>query len=331
MRKRTFWPYALVPVLLLAVAWARLEGGEGSPAAEGDTLTPVKAVVAPTTEQSHCSSPDNLTTVSFALESLPGEREHWVDISFFDNGFLPGTYVSAGPLPATDTSYAWSGIKANEALYWRVNTLTDAGWSPSPTRLFVPCAATDLQSVSTCGGEESSVAFSWAAASEGAEQQWLDVSSFDNGFVPGTFRSVGPLPPEATAVEWDDLPGNAVVWRLNSLTPQGWRTSETRMISTCDQPEALHPRYTCVGDSVVVEFRWAPSSPPAVSQYIDLSLSLNGFVDGTYVSAGPLEATAQSFVWSGLRPNQPHFFRLNTLTADGWRSSVTRSFVPFCV
>jgi len=65
----------------------------------------------------------------------------WVDLSLFNNGFAPGTFLGAGPLPPQHGSLTWQGLLPAARHYLRVNTFTGAGWFPSQTISFqtLPC------------------------------------------------------------------------------------------------------------------------------------------------------------------------------------------------
>lgn len=76
-----------------------------------------------------------------ALSDAPGSIdgvEQWIDLSLFNNGFAPRTFIGAGPLPATFTSdeavpggFAWVGVLPGRTHYYRINTLYDDGrWRP---------------------------------------------------------------------------------------------------------------------------------------------------------------------------------------------------------
>lgn len=80
------------------------------------------------------------------------------------------------------------------------------------------------------------------------------------------------------------------------------------------------PTFTCRSDGASVRFSWRPASD-ASQEYLDLSLQDNGFAPGTYVSAGPLDGAASSYTWNGVRTNVRHYYRLNTLTVDGWQAA----------
>lgn len=58
--------------------------------------------------------------------------------------------------------------------------------------------------------------------------QWLDLSLTNSGFLPGTFASVGPLPPSETSFMWRGLtPGLTYYWRVNTFHGFYWAPSET--------------------------------------------------------------------------------------------------------
>lgn len=276
-----------------------------------------------------CSRSGTKADVTFYWQPPEGTLEQWLDLSTQDNGFQRPSARSAGPLSPDAHSYDWDDLTDNVPWFWRVNARTKDGWRALPTRVLTPCGAQGLASDSHCTDGAAAVDFRWTPSSMKIVSQWLDVSAFDNGFVPGTFRSVGPMSGDTAKITWESLPGAAVVWRLNTLTSKGWIGSETRPIAACDLPTPLHPRFTCTSNGAVVEFRWA-LGPQSEGQWLDLSRDLNGFVQGTFVSSGRLDPRAESFVWLGVVPNEPHYYRINARGANGWRTSVTRSFVAVC-
>ena len=104
-----------------------------------------------------------------------------------------------------------------------------------------------------------------------------------------------------------------------------------RLMSTPEKAEAnyaynVNPvAQACTSDGYVdVNFAWgAPMDGP---QWMDLSLSNNGFFPGTFIGIGPFGATDSSGHWSGLQPGLVHYLRINTLTPFGWQPSPTISF-----
>jgi len=50
----------------------------------------------------------------------------YVDITIFDNGFAPGTFI--GQNATGNQQFNWSGILANTTHYWRINHLGPSGW-----------------------------------------------------------------------------------------------------------------------------------------------------------------------------------------------------------
>lgn len=68
--------------------------------------------------------------------NLVNKSIQWLDLTRFDNGFAPGTFVSAGPLTTTESSHVWDGLEPGARHFWRVNTLTYGGWMTSATGTF---------------------------------------------------------------------------------------------------------------------------------------------------------------------------------------------------
>jgi hypothetical protein len=60
----------------------------------------------------------------------------FVDLSLFNNGWFPGTFLGAGPLFPAQNNLVWDGLLPGATHFVRVNTLTAFGWQPSPTFSF---------------------------------------------------------------------------------------------------------------------------------------------------------------------------------------------------
>jgi hypothetical protein len=83
----------------------------------------------------------------------------------------------------------------------------------------------------------------------------------------------------------------------------------------------------CNGGTSNANFTWYGNDPYALVQYLDLSLSDNGFAPGTFFSAGPLGATQNSVTLAQIRPGAPHFVRVNQqLWTGDWDPSPTFAF-----
>jgi hypothetical protein len=61
----------------------------------------------------------------------------FVDLSLFNNGFAPNTFLGSGPHAGNVQAIVWPGILTNIAHFWRVNAFTIFGWGPSLTGSFV--------------------------------------------------------------------------------------------------------------------------------------------------------------------------------------------------
>jgi beta-lactamase class A len=60
----------------------------------------------------------------------------FLDLSMFNNGFAPGTFIGAGPLPKDRWGFVWDGLRQGSTHYARVNTLTSEGWKSTPPLAF---------------------------------------------------------------------------------------------------------------------------------------------------------------------------------------------------
>jgi hypothetical protein len=63
-------------------------------------------------------------------------RQVWIDLTTNTN-WRAGTYISAGPFTASDSSFTWAGIKANTTHYYRITEqLASGAWVASVTSSF---------------------------------------------------------------------------------------------------------------------------------------------------------------------------------------------------
>ncbi len=113
---------------------------------------------------------------------------------------------------------------------------------------------------------------------------------------------------------------------VTSTPPTATATSTTVPVPVTS-PVLNFSNSVCVASSATVTFSWQPGSG-AISQYLDLSLSDNNFVDGTYVTTGELIPSTNSVTWNGIRPGLAHFWRVTAFTASGWVSSSFATFSP---
>ena len=83
-----------------------------------------------------CSNGKSNVTLSWTGTSSDG-LQIWIDLTLFDNGWQAGTFIGAGPLAGSATSYVWNGLDANKTHYIRVNQqLVDGRWDTSQTYRF---------------------------------------------------------------------------------------------------------------------------------------------------------------------------------------------------
>jgi hypothetical protein len=107
----------------------------------------------------------------------------------------------------------------------------------------------------------------------------------------------------------------------------------SRLLSTPEKAEAAAAynvnviSQSCTGDGYVrINLAWG--APMEGAQWVDLSLSNNGFFPGTFIGIGPFGAYDGTGTWSGLQPGLTHFLRINTVNQFGyWTPSQTINFV----
>jgi hypothetical protein len=73
--------------------------------------------------------------VSFLWGTSRGGPQ-WLDLSIFNDGFAPGTFISSGAFDRDRWGFVWDGLIQGTTHFARVNTLTSAGWKASDTVSF---------------------------------------------------------------------------------------------------------------------------------------------------------------------------------------------------
>ncbi len=173
--------------------------------------------------------PPSSATVTFSWQPPQGAFFYFLDLSLSDNNFVPGTFLGAGPLAPGTSTLTWQGLIPGLPHFWRVNAFTPDGWVTSATGAFVPCGGPALRGIdySCLGNGTASVRFHWAPGSPAGTLQFLDLTLFNNGFVPGTFLGGGPLPPTQQDLTWVGILANMqTYWRVNDLI-WGWNATPT--------------------------------------------------------------------------------------------------------
>jgi hypothetical protein len=215
--------FALALLALVAIPW-----GPGENKAEAFPNADNVAVV------SQACLSDGSVGINVAWTAY-NQGGQWVDLTLFDNGFVPGTFIGLGPLAAGQNSFIWEGIRPGLRHFLRINTLTGFGWQPSFTAAFfsrgdcLPYPAGNASNVSVPSQSclqngRVAATMTWTPSGQGV--QWADLSLFDNGFAPATFVGVGPMPPGQSSLTWDGLlPGYYHFLRINTGAPGGWAPS----------------------------------------------------------------------------------------------------------
>jgi hypothetical protein len=182
----------------------------------------------------------------------------------------------------------------------------------------------------SCSRSSATVDFSWTSPA-GATESWIDLSLTDNGFVGGSYQSVGPFAGSTNAYSWPGLKTyEPYFWRVGSKTAAGTVVSETGVFVACSEPILLASNPECNGKpEASVMFRWAPSVPAAQQQWLDVSTQ-SSFSSGSYTSYGYFAAGASAYKLDGVKTGT-YYYRVNSLLSGGeGRGTITRSFTVAC-
>jgi hypothetical protein len=192
-----------------------------------------------------------------------GHGVQWLDLSLFNNNFAPGTFIGAGPLSPGQNVLFWDGLLPGRPHFIRVNTASPEGWTPTQTLSFTTPTCTNFSGASNVQLTSHSclanglvrLNLQWQPSQQGV--QWVDFSTFNNGFVPGTFSGIGPLSPGQNTLTVDNMPDNRTLFvRVNTLTPVGWIAAPTIAFNTRNcQPSGFDT------DTVIVNGGATPQDP----------------------------------------------------------------------
>lgn len=180
-----------------------------------------------------------------------------------------------------------------------------------------------------CGEGSTELTFNWVPA-ESATEQWLDLSTSDNHFAPGTYRGF-KLTPGVKTMTTTTLSDNAPhYWRVNSRTADGWVASALGQFVPCGGPQLLWGPTICQSARfATVSFNWAPRADAIGYQWLELSSDVNFSSGATRV--GPLSVAAQSYRRGGFPVEERTYFRVAWEDSDGTRvTTPVASFVPDC-
>jgi hypothetical protein len=179
--------------------------------------------------------PDGTVRVTFGWTPSYGDSQ-WLDLSLSDNGFAPGTYVGVGVFGSLTGTFTWDGLTPGRTHFARVNTHIFLAWEPSQTSRFVTrtCARSSAAQLSSASPEQcNAMTFQWAPANPEGLLQWIDLSTANNGFAPGTHAQAGPFSGGVSGFYWPGLrQGTRHYWRVNTWTGSGWISSATGSFST---------------------------------------------------------------------------------------------------
>jgi hypothetical protein len=83
-----------------------------------------------------CSGSGRNTARAIFLWGTSRGGPQWVDLSIFNDGFAPSTFVSVGSLDRDRWGVVWDGLSQGTTHFVRVNTQTSLGWKASETLAF---------------------------------------------------------------------------------------------------------------------------------------------------------------------------------------------------
>jgi hypothetical protein len=174
-----------------------------------------------------------------------------VDISIFDNGFAPGTFIGSNADGVS--SLRWDGILTQTPHVWRVNSLIGGQWVASGPGAFVACGSPfPLQVNPVCQDRNLHTAdFRLATVIPQGTLQYIDLG-WDPAFSPGSFYGL-QVNPAAGFHSWPNIPSNITQYfRMNTMTPDGvWHSSPTASYVGGCIPSAIGSE-TPIGDRLII-------------------------------------------------------------------------------
>jgi hypothetical protein len=180
-----------------------------------------------------------------------------------------------------------------------------------------------------CADGSAEVTFNWVPLA-GVTEQWLDLSTQDNHFAPGTYSGFELTPGTSTLSTTTLNSTSPHYWRINSRTADGWMASTLGQFVPCGGPQLLWGPTICTsGKFASVNFNWAPRTDAIGYQWLELSNDVN--FGSEAVRVGPLALSAHSYRRGGFAVEERTYFRIAWEDSDGTRvTTPVASFVPDC-
>lgn len=151
------------------------------------------------------------------------------------------------------------------------------------------------------------VAVVCAAAASAQEQRPAAEGVQEERSAAQTFRQPRPMPREELPILAAGGPSAA-----GKLTQQGW----------CSTDEPGLP---------VARLSWVLPEQPGARQRVDVTMFRDGFETGRFLTFGGLEGDVHEVLWQRLEPGINYYWRVLTLTPEGWVPSATgRCAAPIC-
>jgi hypothetical protein len=125
--------------------------------------------------------------------------------------------------------------------------------------------------------------------------------------------------------------------QIDQAQPPGDRSSQSERVleqGSPQRPTALQVVARCSDVNLGrahAEFSWTAPSTDVRAQRVDISMFRDGFQNERYETVARLPTAQNRLVWDDARPGINYYWRVLTLTAEGWAPSETARYeAPIC-
>lgn len=108
----------------------------GVPTATPTPVIPPAPAIGPGLMIAECAGATAHSARAIFLWTPSRAGPQWMDLSIFNNGFAPGTFIGLGGYAPDRWGLVWDGLLQGTTHYARINTLTRDGWMASATLAF---------------------------------------------------------------------------------------------------------------------------------------------------------------------------------------------------